>query len=102
MSSVAVFYAMAYMVVAWKLALSSMIQAIFRERRAMGQGVTIGALIGGVIFLYVMAALMPGVITNIENVTQTKWTATEKTLWSIVGIIVIAGLIVGVWRGFAG
>jgi len=51
--------------------------------------------VGIVIFITLMTGL---VMTTVKNVNQTGWTASETTVWSVVGIVVIGGIITVISR----
>lgn len=69
----------------------------FNERKAAGQFMNIGGLIGMVILIFVAAALLPSAITEIEDANTTGWDPSAVALWGIVGIVIVAAFVVGIW-----
>lgn len=66
------------------------------------RGVSIASLIGLVIFLFVLAAIGPDAISEVENANTTGWDASAIALWGILGTVIVAGFVVAVWKGTSG
>lgn len=70
----------------------------FKERSGLSQMVSVSGLIGMVILIFVAAALLPDAITEIEDANTTGWDSSAVALWGIIGIVIVAAFIVGIWN----
>lgn len=66
------------------------------------KGVTVGGLVGGVIFIFMLAALMPDAISEIESANTTGWDDSAIALWGIISLVIVAGVVVGIWKHYSG
>jgi len=55
-------------------------------------------IIGLALALYIMAYLLPGAITQIENANQTGWGSGTSGIWGVIGIVAVVGVIWMVWK----
>ena len=46
-----------------------------------------------VLFIYIMAAMVPSALTSIVNGCSSLWTSDVKTLWGIIPIFIVIALI---------
>lgn len=67
-----------------------------------GRGLTVGGIVGLVIAVFVLAAILPDAITEIEGTNTTGWDASAVALWGIIGIVIVAGVVVGIWKVMGG
>ena len=59
------------------------------------------SFIGGIIQITLGAIILASVfIANIKSTNTTGWTASEITLWSVLSLVGIIGLVVGVLQVF--
>ena len=54
------------------------------------------------LFLFLVAAIVVGAITQIETADTASWDSSSVLMWGVVGIIAIAAIIMAIWRGAKG
>lgn len=63
-----------------------------------GKGLTVGGIVGMVIAIFVAAAILPDAVSEIETANTTGWDESAVALWGIIGIVIVAGIVVGFWK----
>ena len=53
--------------------------------------VTPAMIVGLIIAIYLLATLLPGSVSALNNANQSGWTPTQTTLYAVLAIVVIAG-----------
>ena len=53
--------------------------------------------VGLVLFLYVMAALVPNALTQVVNGCSTAWGTSTQTLWGILPIFIVIAVVLLVY-----
>jgi hypothetical protein len=51
-------------------------------------------IVGLVIGIFLFSALLPSAITALNTANQTGWTATQIAIYSVIGIVVLAVIII--------
>ena len=69
-----------------------------RQRGAIGMDYAIELAL----FLFLIAAIVVGAITQIESADTASWSSSAVLMWGVVGIIAIAAIIMTIWRGAKG
>ena len=54
----------------------------------------IASVIGACLGIYVMASLIPNAITTLVSANTTGWGTAEKTLWGVLPIMAVLGMVV--------
>lgn len=57
-------------------------------------------LIEMLIAVYFLGALLPSIITGLLGVNTSGWDASTIALWSVVTLIVIAGVVLGIKKSY--
>lgn len=73
-----------------------------KGRRGNTSMLSVGGLIGGIIFLYLFAQLVPGAVTQLNDANTTGWTAQQIAVYSILGLVVLAGAAYAIWSIWGG
>jgi hypothetical protein len=53
-------------------------------------------IVGGLVVLIVAAVLLPIGLTQIHSVNTSGWTTTEVTIFSIFGVLILVGILIGI------
>lgn len=64
--------------------------------KAGGKKIGADSLIDLLIFLMFLGALLPTIITQILAVNTTDWDASTLAIWSVVTIVIMAGIVLGI------
>lgn len=58
------------------------------------KGMSIGAIVGLAIGVYVLAAILPSALSNFFNASTAGWDAGTVALWGIIPLVIIAVLLI--------
>ena len=58
----------------------------------------IEAGIGMVLFIYIVAAIVPGAMTSVVNGCSTAWSSSVQALWGLLPIFIVIALILLVYK----
>lgn len=50
--------------------------------------------------LVVMSAILPSAISNVEDANTTGWSTGATSMWGIIGIVAVAGIVIGIVTAF--
>lgn len=53
-------------------------------------------VVGLIIFIYLLASLLPAAISSLNDANTTGWTTTQIAIWSVVSIVILAAIIIKV------
>lgn len=56
----------------------------------------IGYIVGALVVLLVASAILPTALTAFHDTNTTGWSSGETSLYSVVGILVLVGVVIGI------
>lgn len=59
----------------------------------LGTGLTVAGIFSLAIGVYFLAALVPGAMDTLFSVNTTAWDTSSATLWTLIPLAIIAGIV---------